>query len=90
MSDDACRFCRESDDVALDEHHIVPKSFVGNDADTDREIVGKTVTLCSNCHRKYHALLDPVIEYVGERFRERMNHNQTDTDFKTASEVADD
>lgn len=85
MSDD-CYFCREPADVALDDHHIVPKRLVGNDADQDREIVGETVVLCSNCHRKFHSILDPALEYVGERLRQRIDE-LPESDFIPAAEL---
>lgn len=82
-----CYFCREDADRALDEHHVVPKRIVGNDEDVEAGVVSRTETLCSNCHRKLHGILDPAIEYTAERYRKRMEAGTESAGFTTASDL---
>ena len=51
-----CEICKNSEERVLDAHHIIPR--------TDPHSTNKLsnlATLCSNCHRRVHAL-DIVIE----------------------------
>ncbi len=36
-------------------HHFVPQKLQKND---------KTVTVCANCHKKLHILIDPLVELI--------------------------
>lgn len=51
-----CFFCGETNEVVLQEHHIVPKSM----NTSERE----TITLCANCHRKVHYIINPLTKYA--------------------------
>lgn len=57
-----CFFCKESDPVALDYHHVYPHSkqfslgaIRGQSAPEIHREIDKCIVLCSNCHRKLHA-----------------------------------
>ena len=52
-----CFFCGETNEIVLEEHHLVPKSA---------EITpsGETIVLCANCHRKLHYILNPLLSYI--------------------------
>jgi len=52
-----CYFCGESEDAALERHHIIPKRV---DPDGDHD--GKTVVLCASCHKKVHSIIDPIVD----------------------------
>ena len=52
-----CFFCGETNEIVLDEHHLVPKS-------TKITTTTETVTLCTNCHRKLHYLLKPLLKQI--------------------------
>src|SRR5258706_425027 len=57
-----CKFCGEYDKSCLDFHHIDPgtKEFSVANASHFKSIeninkeISKCITLCSNCHRKFH------------------------------------
>lgn len=60
MALECCYFCGFADDTALSEHHIIPKRI--QDGFDDR-----TVTVCRNCHKKLHDVIDPIVDdYVIE------------------------
>lgn len=82
-----CYFCREDAEVALDNHHIVPKHTVGNNVDMGQDVLDWTVALCGNCHRKFHTILDPALEFVANRIRQRVHAEEQDTEFQTAAEL---
>ena len=68
MTLDCCYFCGFSDDTALSEHHVIPKRIDGVD---DHE--NQTVTVCRNCHKKVHDLVDPVITRLTDEADEHSN-----------------
>lgn len=45
-----CKFCNETDQDCLEEHHIVPKRHGGSDKKEN------LVKLCASCHRKLESL----------------------------------
>jgi len=57
MTLECCYFCGFADDTALSKHHIIPKRVQGDDVFDDR-----TVTLCRNCHKKAHDIIDPIVD----------------------------
>ena len=66
-----CIVCGESEPVCIDFHHINPeeKDFtIGKHRGKAREIlekeISKCVCLCSNCHRKVHAGLINLDDYI--------------------------
>jgi len=59
MALDCCYFCGFADDTALSEHHVIPKSV-----DPVKAHGEQTVTVCRNCHKKVHDVVDPVIDYM--------------------------
>ena len=68
---DKCVVCGESESVCLDFHHIDPneKDFtIGKHRNKSRENllkeIQKCVVLCANCHRKLHAGLIDLNDYV--------------------------
>ena len=60
---DGCIICGEKEPCVLDSHHVDPSTKEHAVADLLRDArmerleaeLRKTVTLCSNCHRKVHA-----------------------------------
>lgn len=58
-----CFFCGETNEIVLEEHHIIPKSL---NLPMDFELI----TLCSNCHRKLHYILNPLTKYIDIKFEE--------------------
>jgi len=47
-----CKFCSETDQDALEQHHIVPKRHGGSNKQEN------LVDLCASCHRKLESLYD--------------------------------
>lgn len=52
---ECCYFCGFADDTALSEHHIIPKRI-------QKQTDDRTVTVCRNCHKKVHDLIDPIVD----------------------------
>lgn len=57
-----CKFCDESEPVALDLHHLDPNekdlnpsSAIGFSTTSMKKEIRKCIVLCANCHRKVHA-----------------------------------
>lgn len=59
-----CLRCQEKDAIALDLHHLDPKTKDGDVSNLARNSISisslnkeleKCVVICSNCHRKFHA-----------------------------------
>lgn len=66
-----CIVCGEKEPVCLDWHHLDPNQkelTIGRSFNRAREIlmkeISKCVCLCSNCHRKVHAGLINLKDYV--------------------------
>jgi predicted HNH restriction endonuclease len=66
-----CIICGESEPVCIDFHHINPidKEFtIGKHRGKSRESlskeISKCVCLCANCHRKVHAGLIDLHDYI--------------------------
>ena len=66
-----CVVCGESEPVCIDFHHINPleKDFTigkcrGRSKEWLYEEISKCVCLCSNCHRKVHAGLIDLTNYI--------------------------
>ena len=66
-----CVVCGESEPVAIDFHHINPneKDFTigknrGRSKEWLSEEIAKCVCLCANCHRKVHARLINIEDYI--------------------------
>ena len=66
-----CIICGESEPVAIDFHHIDPKEkdfTIGKHRGKSREWlsqeIAKCVCLCSNCHRKVHAGVINLQDYI--------------------------
>jgi len=68
MTLNCCYFCGFSDETALSEHHVIPKRIDGPEAHD-----GQTVTVCRNCHKKVHDLVDPVIKRLSDDADEHSN-----------------
>lgn len=47
-----CRFCQESRDEVLEEHHVVPRRYGGSDHSEN------LITVCSNCHSVLEKIYD--------------------------------
>jgi len=69
----ACIICGESEPICIDFHHINPeeKDFtIGKNRNIDKNIlqkeIDKCVCLCANCHRKVHAGLINLNDYIYE------------------------
>ena len=52
-----CFFCGETNEIVLEEHHLVPKSAEITPSE-------ETIVLCANCHRKLHYILNPLLGYI--------------------------
>ena len=50
-----CYFCGKP---ATSRHHIIPRRLGGKGMKDNR------IDICSNCHTKLHAILDPPIDYL--------------------------
>ena len=66
-----CIICGESEPMCIDFHHIDPseKDFtIGQKRNIDKNIlqkeIDKCVCLCANCHRKIHAGLINLNDYI--------------------------
>jgi DNA replicative helicase MCM subunit Mcm2 (Cdc46/Mcm family) len=59
MSLECCYFCGVPQDTVLCDHHVIPKRI-----DRYREHEDRTVTLCQNCHKKVHDVLDPAVDHA--------------------------
>ena len=66
-----CIVCGEAEPVAIDFHHIDPKTKEFNVTlhrskamEKIRAEAEKCICLCSNCHRKHHAGLLDISEYI--------------------------
>lgn len=62
-----CRFCGETTESVLDEHHIIFQSKGGLD------IPGNRVFACSNCHRKVHAGLIVIDRWYSTTSGDRLH-----------------
>jgi len=60
-----CFICGERNQNILQEHHIIPRRFGGEDQE------GNTVTLCANCHEAIEKIYDnKFFEKLKSHFRE--------------------
>jgi len=73
MSLECCYFCGVSQDTVLCGHHIIPKRI-----DRYREHEDRTVTLCQNCHKKVHDVLDPAVDHALELVPDGHDCQQSD------------
>jgi len=62
-----CFLCGLNDDVVSERHHLIPRFIV--EVFPDLKEKGGTVTLCANCHRRVHYLLEGIREVFEERVR---------------------
>jgi len=78
-----CYFCGQIHEETAEEHHPIPREVVmPGDESEETEI---TITLCANCHRKQHALLDPLIRFMAQK--QRTVSEDMDVEFTEANNL---
>ena len=65
-----CYFCGKS---ATSRHHVIPKRIGG------KGLRNNQVDMCDNCHKKLHAILDNVIDYLLVYIQEIQKTKETKT-----------
>lgn len=81
-----CYFCPETAESTLHEHHVYPKELrrlANGEVDVE-----KTVTLCGNCHRKFHDVLDPALKFMSDLMRQRIDTPESLDEYRRASKLA--
>lgn len=84
--DTECYFCGPIREEVSEEHHPIPREVVMPGEETDETEI--TVTLCANCHNKMHALLDPLIRFMGKKQRELPE--DVSVEFESAAELGEE
>jgi len=66
-----CFFCGEREECVLEDHHVIPKTIQEKYGLDD----SYTITLCANCHRKIHYLLNYIFSKLNIVSSDRIDND---------------